>query len=671
MSSENLSAPYKKGDFIGKKYEVYDVLGIGGFGIVYLVYHHETESVYALKTLRDEYLWDKEAQERFKKEAQIWIDLERHPYLVRASFVQEISGRLFIALEYIAPDEDGLNSLDGYLRYKPPDLAQSLRWAVQLCHGMEYAYSKGIRAHRDIKPANILVGVDKALKITDFGIAGVIGQARISGIRVDIRNNTVGFSCQTVEGSGFGTPTHMPPEQFTNAASCDERSDIYSFGIVLYQMAAHGNLPFLPELPINNSPDEHIRFWHDMHRLHSQAPVLRLNSPLFPIIQKCLEKEPMKRYHSFAELRSKFEPLLKRLTGEVIKVPESEELAVGACYNKGLSLNILGKHQEAIACYDRLIKLHPGLTWVWLNKGVALLNLGKFEEAIVCYDKALDVNPKYIKAWINKGIALGSLGKSQDEVNCYDKVLEINPRDEMTWSNKGVALSELGRHQEAIACFDRAIEINPIYSKAWYHKGNVLSDISKHQEAVACYDRVLEINPRHAEAWYNKGNAVYCLGKIEAAIEAFENFVKFAPTHDTDIVKVKAVIQELKQCRKAEEWCSNGNALYNLAKYQEAIACYDRALEIDTKNADAWNNKGFSLSILGKYDEAMVCYDRAIEINPKYEKAWINKGIALYDIGKFRAAIEVFENSIKFVAAHDAEYMAKIKEFIQELKAKI
>src|SRR3989304_6632547 len=255
-AKEKHAAPYKKGDFIGEKYEVYDVLGMGGFGVVYLVYYHE--SVFALKTFREEYLWDREAQERFKKEAKIWIDLERHPYLVRAYFFAELSGRLFIGLEHIAPGEDGFNSLEGYLRYKPPDLALSLRWGVQFCHGMEYAYSKGIRAHRDIKPANIMIAYDKTLKITDFGIAGAIGQAKISGVRLDIRNNTVGFSCQTVEGRGFGTPTHMPPEQFTNAASCDERSDIYSFGIVLYQMAAGGALPFLPNLPRNNSDDEHI-----------------------------------------------------------------------------------------------------------------------------------------------------------------------------------------------------------------------------------------------------------------------------------------------------------------------------------------------------------------------------------------------------------------------------
>src|SRR3989338_232370 len=196
---EKNSALYKKGDFIGQKYEVYDVLGMGGFGIVYLVYSHELKSVYALKTFRDEYLENKEMQERFKKEAEIWINMDRHPYLVRAKFVDKILDRLFIAIEYIAPDEDGLNSLEGYLKHKPHDLVQSLRWGIQFCHGMEYAYAKGIKAHRDIKPANIMIAYDKTLKITDFGLAGAIGQARISGIKMDIHNNTVGFSCQTLE----------------------------------------------------------------------------------------------------------------------------------------------------------------------------------------------------------------------------------------------------------------------------------------------------------------------------------------------------------------------------------------------------------------------------------------------------------------------------------------
>jgi serine/threonine protein kinase len=105
-------AAYKKGDVIGQKYEVYGVLGAGGFGIVYLVYSRETKDIYALKTFRDEFLADAQTRERFRKEAQVWVDLERHPYLVRAHLVDEVAGRLFVVMEHVAPDESGLNSFE-------------------------------------------------------------------------------------------------------------------------------------------------------------------------------------------------------------------------------------------------------------------------------------------------------------------------------------------------------------------------------------------------------------------------------------------------------------------------------------------------------------------------------------------------------------------------------
>ena len=204
--------PYQKGDLIGQKYEVHGVLGRGGFGIVYLVYSHETGSVYALKTFRDEYLADAQTRERFRKEANVWVDLERHPYLVRAYFVEEVVGRLFIVMEYIAPDEQGLNSLEGYLQRRPPDLAQSLRWAIQICYGMEYACSRGVRAHRDLKPANILISQDKAVKICDFGLAGVLGAARaVSGIRVNVWDGDSGaIGTDAGRGRFWHADAHAP-----------------------------------------------------------------------------------------------------------------------------------------------------------------------------------------------------------------------------------------------------------------------------------------------------------------------------------------------------------------------------------------------------------------------------------------------------------------------------
>ena len=611
-------AAYKKGDVIGQKYEVYGVLGMGGFGIVYLVYYHAAGQVFVLKTFRDEYLADAQTRERFRKEASVWVDLERHPYLVRAHYVDEIAGRLFIAMEHIAPDEHGLNTLEGYLRRRPPDLAQSLRWAVQFCHGMEYAYSKGIRCHRDIKPANIMIGQDEAVRITDFGLAGVLGASGVaSGIRLNIQERKVGLSGQTIEGVGFGTPPYMPPEQFTDAASCDERSDIYAFGVVLFQMASSGRLPFLAPLPTEVSDAETARFWREMHRLHSEAPVPRLNSPLFPIIQRCMEKEPSKRYRDFEELRGDLEPVLVRQTGEAVRPPELEALEAWELRHKGVSLGSLGRHEEAIRCYDKALELDPRDALAWNNKGISLGRLGRHQDAIRCCDKALGLDPRNAKPWNNKGISLGGLGRHEDACRCYDKALELDPLNALAWGNKGVSLGSLGRYEEEIRCYDKALELDPRYAAALNNKGSSLRRLSRFEEAIRCCDRALELDPQLPDAWTCKG---FCL--------------------------------------------------VGLSRYEEAIRCFDKALELDARNAAAWNNRGACLCCIGRHDEAIRCYDKALELDPRDALTWYFKALAQVDLDRRQDAVRSYKQFIARAPAQYAEQVEYARQRVRELEGK-
>lgn len=527
---------YKKGDFIGQQYEVYDVLGEGGFGIVYLVYAHKTKSVCALKTFREEYLTDVRTKERFRKEAQVWINLEKYPYLVRAFVVDEISGRLYIAMEYIAPDEQCLNSLDAYLKHRPPDLAQTLRWAIQFCYGIEYAYSKGICAHRDIKPANILIDQNKNVKISDFGLAGIFQASAVSE-PAKVKNDA---PMQTAIGTSIGTPEYMSPEQFTDFSACDERSDIYSFGIVLYQMAAGGRLPF--------SSDNLQYRWAALKHLHHETPVPKLNSSLFPIIRRCLEKEPKRRYQSFKDLRYELEVILKQLTGEIIKLPEQKELEMWEWLNKGYSLCTFGKLQEAIAFFDEALQIDPKYVLAWINKGFSLNNLGKHQEAIACYDKALQIDPKDVSAWFNKGFSFCKLGKLQAAIDSYNKALQINPEDRGVWINKGNSLGNFGRHQEAINCYDKALQINPKDALAWFNKGNSLADLGRHQEAIACYHKAIEIAPRYADPWNNKALAEDKLSRRQDAVRSFKQFLELATEQYTE--QIEYARQRLKELEK-------------------------------------------------------------------------------------------------------------------------
>jgi len=613
-------APYKKGDFIGQKYEVYEILGEGGCGIVYLVYSHETGEVYALKTFLDKYLANQEIRKRFHREASVWVELGRHPYLVRALFVEEISGRLYIGMEYIAPNEEGLNSLEGYLQRQPPDLAQSLHWAIQICHGMEYAYSKGVRTHRDLKPANIMISQDKTAKITDFGLAGVLSESpamRAAG--GGGQPGRSGSSGQTMPGTRLGTPTHMAPEQFDNAAGCDERSDIYSFGIVLYQMAAGGRLPF----PVPMGAD-----WQGMRQLHRESPVPRLDSPLFPIIQRCLEKSPEKRYQTFKEVRNDLEPLLQHQTGEVIIPPQSKELEVWDWNNKGLSLDSLGRFEEALGCLDKALALDPRNVNVWTNKGNSLYNLGRFEEALGCYDKALELDPYGIAAWTGKGLSLGSLGRFEEALHCCDKALEFDPRNAAAWTNKGLSLDSLGRFEEALGCLDKALELDPRNFKAWTNKGNSLDSLGRFEEALGCYDKALEFDPYGIAAWTGKGLSLGSLCHFEEALGCLDKALELDP-------------------RNFKAWTNKGLSLHNLGRYDEAIHCYDKALELDPRDFKAWTNKGNSLDSLGRHEEALGCYDKALALDPRNVNAWTGKGLSLDSLGRHEEALGCYDKALE------------------------
>jgi serine/threonine protein kinase len=277
--------PYRIGEVIAGKFEVRRVLGQGGFGIVYHVRFLETGEDFALKTFKEKLTANPAAAEVFKKEALVWVNLERHPFILPAIWVDgirygrmvklddggqpvlentahELPGRLFVVMQYVRGDAQGRANLHDYLGGSPLDERQILTWGIQFCLGMEHARTNGIECHRDIKPANIMVAGDGALKISDFGLAiatesawrktsarGSVVQRRDGNFTLSIYHNEGGAMC--------GTPGYIAPELYRGTAAT-VRSDIYSFGLVLWQMAAGSpNLPF--RVPWCSNLDDYMR----------------------------------------------------------------------------------------------------------------------------------------------------------------------------------------------------------------------------------------------------------------------------------------------------------------------------------------------------------------------------------------------------------------------------
>ena len=562
--------PYRAGDTIADKYQVVRQLGEGALGAVYLVYSAATQSPYALKAVREELASSEAAREHLRAAAQTWIDLERHPYLVRAFSLDEVQGgRHLVAMDFIGPDERGLNSLEGYLRRHSPDLEQSLRWAVQICHGMEHAHARGMRWHGDLKPSNVLIAQDGAVRVSDLGLAI----------------------------SGFGSPTHMPPEQFVDAAACDERSDLYAFGVVLFQIVSGGRLPFVPPAEAMDGPDRASRFWSAMQQLHREAPVPHVDSLLAAAIRRCLEKAPGDRYAGFAEVRVDLEDLLKRETGIVIGPPQPPELEAWEWSNKGLGLQAMDRSEEAIACYDRALATSPGLASAHNNKGNALARLGHFDDAIASFDRAIELDVRYAAPWANKGLILVRLGQDQDALQCFEHSVLLDPRAADAWANLGVVHGRLGRPQQAMKCYDKALEVDPRHGLAWFNKGNALARAGRREEALVAVERGLDANPAHAAGWVAKAVLLNELDRTDEALEAFDRALGL-------------------DAASAEAWYNKGNILVHAQRTVEALDCFDNAVRLQPGLALAWNNKALAELRLGRGADAAESLRRFLSLVP-------------------------------------------------------
>jgi serine/threonine protein kinase len=466
---------YKKGDVISWNYEVHGTLGKGGFGVVILVYDREMGALCALKTFRDEFLNDAGAREAFKKEALLWVGLEQHPFILAAQWVVEVDGRVFVAMEYVAPNADGRVNLGDYLSPAagPIDVDQALKWAVQFCLGMEHALGHGIKCHRDIKPANILIAQDGGLKIGDFGLAdGAEAVWRLAGCRggalaVGGVDGSFGLSLMQTRGKArCGTPGYMPPEVYRGDGA-DVRSDIYSFGLVLWQMAAGSASPPYT-VPYRGDLEVYLRKIYEQ-QMGGRLP--RVDGLLWPFIERCLCPKPEGRYASFRELRGALEPILERRTGKKVEVPQVAERTSAFWVRRGGSLGALGRQEEAIGCCERALAINPRSTSAWCIKGCALASLGRREEAIGCYDEVLAVEPGQMASWYNKGNALAALGRREEAISCFDKALAITPRFAHVWNNKGAALAALDRREEALRCYEQALALDPRDGKARSNMG--------------------------------------------------------------------------------------------------------------------------------------------------------------------------------------------------------
>lgn len=268
------------GKQIGARYELLEHIGGGGMAIVYKAHDVLLNRKVAVKILREQYVNDEDFIRRFRREAQSAASLS-HPNVVSIYDVGQEDDVHYIVMEYVA----GSNLNEEIRRRAPFQVDEALRIAVQICDALDHAHQNQI-IHRDIKPHNILIGRNGRVKVTDFGIARAASSADI-----------------TQTGSVIGSVHYLSPEH-AKGIKQGEKSDIYSLGIVLYQMLTN-QLPFSGDSPISVA----------LKHLQEQVESPRLYNPHIPpdveaIILKTLQKNPEERYNSAKELQQDLEAIM-------------------------------------------------------------------------------------------------------------------------------------------------------------------------------------------------------------------------------------------------------------------------------------------------------------------------------------------------------------------------
>jgi eukaryotic-like serine/threonine-protein kinase len=285
-------------------YRIIEKLGGGGMGVVYKAEDTELGRFVALKFLPDDLSKDAQALERFRREARAASALN-HPNICTVYEIGNDGGRSFLAMEYL----EG-KTLKQELSEKALTLAQVLELGIQIADGLETAHQKGI-VHRDIKPMNLFVTTRGHVKILDFGLAKLTPFLRnFEGEKKESDSTVVAEAQLTSPGTALGTVAYMSPEQ-ARGEELDPRTDIFSFGVVLYEMAA-GRQPFSGPTPA--STFDAI--------LHSDpAPITRENAALPPelsgIVFRALEKNRKKRYQSMSDPLAALKMLRQESSGPV------------------------------------------------------------------------------------------------------------------------------------------------------------------------------------------------------------------------------------------------------------------------------------------------------------------------------------------------------------------
>jgi len=375
LAEAGVAEEWNVGDLILELYEVVDILGVGAYGKVYRVHHRGWNMDLAVKSLKSELTKDKIHRKIFMLECEGWVNLGLHPNIVTCYYVRDLGGNLRIFSEFM---EGG--SLEEHInRGENFSLKEIINMAIQCLDGLSFAHKKGL-IHRDIKPANCLTGLSGEVKITDFGIA-----SGLAGLLLSVTGEKrLSTKTLVMEEGAAGTPAYMPPEQWDRKyGEIGPWSDIYSLSVMLFELCC-GERPF----DTAGEDAEILRVRH----ITADPPDIKDLKKDFPdslagFIMKCLAKKPEDRYRDCESAREELVAIYREVTGRDYHrdSPGEMELMVDGLNNRAVSLMDMGKHDEALAIWDKALASDPQHLHSIYNRGLVLWRKAKLTDEDLVY----------------------------------------------------------------------------------------------------------------------------------------------------------------------------------------------------------------------------------------------------------------------------------------------
>ncbi|MCJ7680964.1 MAG: protein kinase, partial [Candidatus Aminicenantes bacterium] len=646
----------RRGSIFAGRYEIIEELGKGGMGKVYRVEDKKIKEEVALKLLKPEIASDKKTIERFSNELKMARKIV-HKNVCRMYDINEEKGNHFITMEYVSGQD-----LKGMIRQsRQLTIGTSISIAKQICDGLTEAHKIGI-VHRDLKPSNIMIDKGGDAHIMDFGIARSLKEKGITGAGVMI-----------------GTPEYMSPEQ-VEGKEVDQRSDIYSLGIIMYEMLT-GRVPFEGDSPFTIG----IK-----HKSEIPDPPVKINprisDDLNRLILKCLEKDKEKRYESAAEVRADLESIEKGMptTERVIpkrKTITSREVTVTFSMKKLIipalviiavfvAIIVVGKlflqreikktsiavisfeNQTGEKSYDYLQKAIPNLlitsleqskylsVTTWERMHDLLKQIGK--EDVEAIDRELGFELCRMEGV--DGLVLGSFVKAGEVFATDIKVLDVRTKKLLKSAqskgegvgsilnrqigelskaiSRGVGLSEQKIEPSQLRIADMTTSSMEAYN--FFLQGREAYEKFYYSDARKSLEKAVELDPEFAVAYLYLAQTLNVLKMPKERKAANEKAKAFAQkVSEKEMLYIEAhyagddkKLSILQQM--ARKYPKEKQVHFELAQYYDSNEIFDKAIEEYEKALDLDPNYGYALNSIAYLYSDMGEYEKSIEYFKRY-----------------------------------------------------